>query len=66
VPLDEIPVAGSPFRPGPAIQIVRQPHGIDPAQHGNYAVWVPLTPPVSVLVSVVSPDGARVSITATA
>jgi len=64
-PFDEIPLEALPFRPGAVIQVVRRRRSTPPHQ-GNYAVWVPLVAPVSVAISVISPDGARVSVTATA
>lgn len=64
-PFDQIPVEGLPFRPGAEIQVVRRRPSMLPNQ-GDYAVWVPLTAPVSIGISVVAPDGAQVSVTATA
>jgi hypothetical protein len=64
-PFDQIPVEGLPFHPGAEIQVVRRRPSILPNQ-GDYAVWVPLTAPVNIGISVVAPDGARVSVTATA
>jgi hypothetical protein len=64
-PFDQIPMEGFPFHAGAAIQVVRRRPTALPNQ-GDYAVWIPLTAPVSIGISVVAPDGARVSVTATA
>jgi hypothetical protein len=58
IPFDEIPTAGLWFLPSGRIQVVRN--------RGHYAVWVPMTSPVSVLVSVVAPEGGRISVTGSA
>ena len=65
IPFDEIPAA-APFLAGSSIQVVRQQDGFDDPHRGGYAIWVPLTSPVSVLVSVVAPEGGRVSATGSA
>ena len=62
-PLDATHVGVTPLNRGPGIQIVRLPPSVDPEHDGNYAVWVPLTGDVAVVVSVVAPDGGRVYVT---
>ena len=58
---DEIPLGVPPFQPGPRIQILRRPGHPLPGT-ANYVVWVPLAAPLRIDVTVVGPDGGRVSV----
>lgn len=61
-PFDTIPDDLLPPLPANRIQVVR--HRLAAPGQGNYGLWVPLTAPVTVTVSVMAPDGGRVTVTA--
>ena len=60
-PLPDIPTVREPVVPGATIHIVRR-RGRRPRRRGNYSIWVPLTGSVSVTVSILAPDGTRVTV----
>lgn len=59
-PLAEIPVGDTFFPADGQIHVVR-PRRRGLPEPPRYAVWVPALPPLDVVVSIVSPDGSRVS-----
>jgi hypothetical protein len=61
VPLPDIPSVAGPVVPGATISIThRRRRGL--GRRGNYAIWVPLTGSVSVSISIIAPDGTRVTV----
>ncbi len=65
-PLDEIRSTVGPFPRSTEIQVVRVKRRRGRGRTENYDVWIPLTAPLSAAVSIVAPDGARVTVTALA
>lgn len=63
-PFDAIPDDSVPPPAGNRIQVVR--HSAHGTAQGDYGVWIPLTAPLVVTFTVLSPDGATVTATTTA